>query len=65
MSNDEEINKLSQEFQEECHETVKAIINGNPKCSHQDATNVWIFRKLAELQIRIKNSNSGYVGIPI
>lgn len=44
---------LAEKFQEECHSLTKNVIHLNPKISVQDATNVWIFNKLAELQLLI------------
>lgn len=54
------IQKLAEEFQQECHEMVelikKSTENGVTKhngISYQNATNVWIFKKLAEMQHQI------------
>lgn len=49
-----EIQELAEQFQEECHEQNKEIIKRLDTCTTQDATNVWLFIKLAELQLRIQ-----------
>ena len=41
-------------FQDECHALTKEIIAQNPKCTVQDATNVWMFKKLAEFEVRLR-----------
>ena len=55
----EEINKLAERFQEDCHKSAEVIMSDNKKISYQDATNVWIFRKLAELQHEIDSHSHG------
>ncbi len=55
------IQETAEAFQTECHGFVKNIIDHNPHKltgtgTYQDITNVWIFRKLAELSID-KQSN--------
>jgi len=49
------IRETAEAFQTECHSFVKALIDHNPQLTgagtYQDITNVWIFRKLAELTI--------------
>ena len=45
--------KTADAFQDECHKVAELILKENPKTEYQDATNVWIFRKLAELQFHI------------
>lgn len=46
----------AKEIQEECHKTVEYIVAHTENCNHQDATNVFIFRKLAELQLQINQN---------
>jgi hypothetical protein len=48
----EEILTIAEKLQDECHATVEAVIN-EKSVNYQDATNVWIFKKLAELQHEI------------
>lgn len=51
---EEEIKKVAVELQKGCHKMIDKLIITNPKCDHQDLTNVWMFKKLAEYEIRIK-----------
>jgi hypothetical protein len=46
------IQTKAEEFQDECHAIVEKI-KANTSVTYQDATNVFIFRKLAELQFEI------------
>ena len=46
----ERIQLLTERIQEECHYTVQAVSH-NEKVSYQDATNVFLFTKIAELQV--------------
>lgn len=46
------IQEKAEEFQDECHSLV-GLIKSNTSVGYEDATNVFIFRKLAELQIEI------------
>ena len=46
------IQTKAEEFQDECHAIVEKI-KANTSVAYQDATNVFIFRKLAELQFEI------------
>ena len=59
MSNQKEIDDLAERFQKDCHKTVETIFENHkfiPDAgSVQDATNVWLFRKLAELQLEIND----------
>ena len=42
-------------FQEDCHEVVEMVMKMSKKeITSQDATNVWIFRKLAEFEFRLR-----------
>ena len=47
-----EIMLIAENFQDECHATVQAI-KKEKSVYYQDATNVWMFKKLAELQNEI------------
>jgi hypothetical protein len=51
---DQKINTLAEHIQEDCHKMVETIMSRNKTISYQDATNVFIFRKLAELILKIK-----------
>jgi hypothetical protein len=46
------IQEKAEEFQNECHSVVE-LIKSNTSVDYADATNVWIFRKLAEMQLEI------------
>lgn len=59
MLNDGELYDIAQEIQQECHTTVEQCIKlGKKGTSMQDATNVFIFRKLAEMELRIRQLES-------
>jgi hypothetical protein len=45
---------IGNEFQKDCHRAVEYALKENPKVSYQDATNVWIFGKLAEFELRLR-----------
>lgn len=56
------IQKLAEQYQDECHALTKEIIESSDKdISNQDATNVWIFRKLAELKVDLDMYNYGKI----
>ncbi len=51
-----DVNDLAEYFQNDCHRHVDYVIERSlipDKGLVQDATNVWLFRKLAELQLEI------------
>lgn len=54
MDKNQQIFDLAEHIQEECHKTVEYIMANSPKVEHQDAVNVFIFRKLAEIELQIK-----------
>ena len=56
-SQEEKLETIAEEIQKECHQKVEAIKAQNNLIDYQDATNVFLFRKIAELQIQIKNLN--------
>lgn len=43
-----EMIQVTESFQSECHNLVSEILTEKPLISVQDATDVWIFKKLAE-----------------
>lgn len=47
---------LAEQLQDDCHKTVDVIMKNLPNATYQDATNVWIFRKLAELELRVRKA---------
>lgn len=50
----EEQMALTGQFQIDCHVMVDKAIETSRKCSYQDITNVWIFSKLAEFELRLR-----------
>lgn len=48
------LKRLSEEFQADCHLTVEQIMHQSKKVSYQDATNIWLFQKLAQLDLRLQ-----------
>ncbi len=50
----EKIDELTIKIQKECHTTVEMAIKANDKLTYQDITNVFIFRKIAELQVALE-----------
>lgn len=55
MITSEQIMKTTESLQNNCHETVKAMKEQKPDLSVQDATNVWIFNRLAILTLMIED----------
>lgn len=49
-----DILKLANEIQADCHAAVEPIRSQTKGCSYADAVNVWLFRKLAALEIRLR-----------
>jgi len=49
--------ELAERFQKDCHQIVETIYKEmeSEGLSYQDAVNIFIFNKLAELQIQIDN----------
>lgn len=50
---DKKVIATAEMFQESCHEFVEMLSSANPDLRYQDATNVWIFKKLAEIQVML------------
>jgi hypothetical protein len=51
---DDETMTLAEQFQKDCHQIVEAAIKeADTPVSYQDATNMFLFNKLAELQMEI------------
>jgi hypothetical protein len=44
----------TERLQADCHYVVATVIEASKKCTVQDATNVWLFKKLAEFEIRLR-----------
>lgn len=57
MEETEIINKIAEQFQEDCHKSIEFIL-AESEAKYQDATNVWTFRKLAEFELRLREIES-------
>ena len=55
MITSEQIMNMTELLQDNCHKTVKAMKEQKPDLSVQDATNVWIFNRLAILTLMIED----------
>jgi len=51
---DTEVLTITEKLQNDCHNLVKELMNQLPKLSIQDAANVWIFNKLADIEFRLR-----------
>lgn len=47
------LEEYTDHYQKECHSFCELAKKGGKKIGYQDATNVWLFTKLAELTISI------------
>lgn len=57
MNKTETIEKMMILNQKECHQQVEMLLNKHKKLdmeSYQDATNIWLFKKLAQLEYQLK-----------
>jgi len=54
--NDETM-ELAEQFQKDCHEIVEKVMAEDSNVSYADATMVFVFNKLAELQIKLQKTN--------
>ena len=48
----ETLEEITEQIQKDCHKFVDSIIS---KVTYQDATNTFLFMKLAELTLKLKN----------
>lgn len=46
--------QIAEVFQNNCHKVVEEVLR-EKEVSYQDATNVWIFHKLAEFEMRLQS----------
>ena len=53
-----DILKLANAIQADCHAAVESIRADTKGCSYADAVNVWLFRKLAALEIRLRQMDA-------
>ena len=49
-----QIEDRAEKLQQQCHHQVEYATRQNPKITVQDATNVWLFYKLAELELAVE-----------
>lgn len=47
----QEIMSTAESLQDECQKVCEYMVLINPKLEYQDCVNVWLFKKLAELQL--------------
>jgi hypothetical protein len=59
-----EVLTIAEKLQDECHAAVGAVMS-EKDVSYQDATNVWMFKKLAELQHEINMLKKTQIGTGI
>ena len=50
---EEAIQKRAEELQQECQKFIESV-EIKKKYDYQDLVNIWMFRKLAELQLNLK-----------
>lgn len=55
MITSEQLRKATESLKNNCHEAVRAMKEQKPDLSVQDATNVWIFNRLAILTLMIED----------
>lgn len=48
------IQKRAEKLQEECHAALEIIKGNNSTIDYQDAVNVWMYTKLAELELQVE-----------
>ena len=53
-----DILNLANEIQADCHAAVESVRAHTKGCSYADAVNVWLFRKLAALEIRLRQMDA-------
>lgn len=52
---------LAEQFQDECQKMVEMVMKQSKKpISYQDATNVWLFQKLAKQELEIRKLKGFY-----
>jgi hypothetical protein len=50
----EQIKKIAESFQEDCHCSVKKILKLDPQMPLNSAIHAWMYKKLAEYEIRLR-----------
>lgn len=54
----EQVLTESEHIQEDMHKQIEMLVAANKKCSYQDAANIFLITKLAELQLSINKLES-------
>ena len=54
-SKSDRITELAGNLQDECHKQVEEMMKNNSKVTYQDATNVFIFLKVAEIIVTLND----------
>jgi len=49
---------IADEFQKEAHQMIEMILGATKKASYQDAMNTYLFQKLAEFELRLRELES-------
>jgi hypothetical protein len=57
--NQDDLYNQAEEFQAECQQLVQDISDKSPKVSVEDAINIFLFHKLAEFEIRLRQLEGG------
>ena len=52
------LEEITKQIQKECHQFVESVTSLTTNTSYQDATNTFLFMKLAELTLKLKNYES-------
>jgi hypothetical protein len=53
--NSQQVLTESEHIQEDMHRHIEMLVSANKKCSYQDAANIYLITKLAELQLQIND----------
>jgi hypothetical protein len=53
-SMEEQISDVTEEFQKDCHQMIEDIFEIKKTYTHQDCTNVWMYKKFAEFEVRLR-----------
>ena len=48
------------DIQKKCHAYVEQVLKEKPNVGYQDATNVYLFHKIAELELMVEKLGSGF-----
>lgn len=56
MTKEQLIRQIAAELQHDCHKMVDELIKKNPNLTHQDCTNVWLFRQLAIMKLNLDDN---------